>query len=76
VNEAQGDAARFTSVLQEYQKAPEVTRRRVYLETLGEILPTLPGKVILDEQLPQFLPLMQLRQLAPAGSSQPAATRR
>jgi membrane protease subunit HflK len=75
VNEAQGDASRFVAVLNEYQKAPDVTRRRVYFETLGEILPTLPGKVILDEQVPQFLPLMQLRQPAPAGST-PSATRR
>lgn len=62
VNEAEGDASRFIAVLNEYQKAPEVTRKRIYLETMGEILPTLPGKVILDDDVPQFLPLMQLRQ--------------
>jgi modulator of FtsH protease HflK len=66
VNEAEGDASRFIAVLNEYQKAPQVTRKRIYLETMGEILPTLPGKVILDEAVPQFLPLMQLRQPAPA----------
>jgi membrane protease subunit HflK len=60
VNEAEGDAARFTALLTEYQKAPEVTRQRIYLETLSEILPDLPGKVIVDDRLPQFLPLLNL----------------
>ncbi len=62
VNEAQGDASRFSAVLAEYKKAPEVTRKRIYLETMGEILPNVPGKVILDDTASQFLPLMQLRQ--------------
>lgn len=63
VNEAQGDAGRFIALLTEYQKAPEATRKRIYLETLGEVLPNLPGKVILDDKAPQFLPMMQLQQL-------------
>lgn len=64
VNEAEGDAARFTALLTEYEKAPEVTRQRIYLETLSEVLPALRGKVILDEDAPQFLPLMQLQSAA------------
>jgi membrane protease subunit HflK len=40
-NKALGEAARFRSILAEYQAAPEVTRRRMYLETLSEILPEL-----------------------------------
>ncbi len=60
VNEAEGDATRFTALLGEYQKAPEVTRQRLYLETLAEILPGLSGKVIVDDRLPQFLPLLNL----------------
>jgi modulator of FtsH protease HflK len=60
VNEAEGDATRFTALLGEFQKAPEVTRQRLYLETLAEILPGLPGKVIVDDRLPQFLPLLNL----------------
>ncbi|MDB6117642.1 MAG: hflK [Verrucomicrobiaceae bacterium] len=63
VNEAQGDAGRFIALLTEYQKAPDATRKRIYLETLGEILPNIPGKVILDDKVPQFLPMMQLQQL-------------
>ncbi len=63
VNEAQGDAGRFLALLTEYKKAPDATRKRIYLETLGEVLPNLPGKVILDDKVPQFLPMMQLQQL-------------
>jgi len=75
VNEAQGDAARFLAVLNEYRKAPEVTRKRIHLETLAEILPSLPNKVFLDENAPQFLPLLQLRQGAPASAAPTPRTR-
>jgi modulator of FtsH protease HflK len=60
INEAEGDANRFLAVLTEYKKAPEVTRRRVYLETMAEILPLVRNKVIIDDKAPQFLPMMQL----------------
>lgn len=60
VNEAEGDAARFNAVLTEYSKAPEVTRRRIYIETLQEVLPTLDSKLIVDENSQQILPLMHL----------------
>ncbi len=62
VNEAEGDTTRFVALLMEYNKAPQVTRRRIYLETLAEILPQLGSKIILDEQARQFLPLLQLNQ--------------
>ena len=61
VNQAQGDASRFTALLTEYRKATEVTRKRIYLETLSEVLPTIPGKIIIDDRVPQFLPLMNLK---------------
>lgn len=61
-NEAQGDVARFTALLEQYEKAPEITRQRLYLETMTEIIPQLGGKIILDEDARQFLPLMQLQQ--------------
>jgi membrane protease subunit HflK len=64
VNEAEGDANRFQALLTEFKKAPEVTKKRIYLETMSEILPTVPGKVILDEKAPQFLPLMNLNSQA------------
>ena len=62
VNEAEGDATRFVALLAEYEKAPDVTRQRIYLETLTEVLPGVRGKVIVDEDASQFLPLMQLKQ--------------
>jgi len=61
VNEAEGDANRFVAVLTEYEKAPDVTRKRLYLETMSEVLSAIPGKVILDESAPQFLPLLNLK---------------
>jgi modulator of FtsH protease HflK len=63
VNEAEGDVARFKSLLEQYEKAPDVTRQRLYLETISEVLPQLGGKVILDADAKQFLPLMNLQQL-------------
>lgn len=65
VNEAEGDATRFNALLAEYKKAPDVTKKRIYLETMGEILPYVPGKIILDDKASSFLPLMNLRQPAP-----------
>ncbi len=60
INEAEGDAARFNAVLTEYLKAPEVTRRRIYIETLQEVLPGLESKVIMDDQSQEVLPLLPL----------------
>jgi membrane protease subunit HflK len=60
VNEAEGDVARFRALLEQYEKAPDVTRRRLYLETMADVLPKLGGKIILDEDAKQFLPLMNL----------------
>ena len=65
VNEAEGDVARFRSLLEQYEKAPEVTRQRLYLETLSEVIPQLGGKVILDADAKQFLPFMNLQQFDP-----------
>ena len=62
VNEAEGDVARFKALLEQYEKAPEVTRQRLYLETLSEVIPQLGGKVILDADAKQFLPFMNLQQ--------------
>jgi len=72
INEAEGDAARFKSVLAEYLKAPEVTKKRLYLETMGEVLSQVPGKIILDEKASSFLPLMNLRQAATQNTPAPA----
>jgi membrane protease subunit HflK len=61
VNEAQGDAEKFRSVFTEYAKAPEVTRQRLYLETLQEVLPRLERKIILDDKAANVLPLLNLQ---------------
>lgn len=60
VNEATGDAERFLAFYQEYQKAPAVTRQRLYLERLAEVLPRLKNKIILDETATGPLPLLNL----------------
>jgi membrane protease subunit HflK len=60
VNEARGDSARFTALYDEFRKAPEVTRRRIYLETMTEILPVVQGKVVVDGDLQSVLPLLNL----------------
>jgi membrane protease subunit HflK len=67
VNEAEGDVARFRALLAQYERAPEATRRRLYLEAMATILPQLGGKVILDADARQLLPLLNLRQPDPAG---------
>lgn len=64
VNEAQGDADHFNAVLAEYLKAPEVTRQRLYLETMAVVLPQLERKIILDEKVGQLLPMLNLDQKA------------
>jgi membrane protease subunit HflK len=58
VNEALGDVAAFNAVLAEYLKAPDVTRTRIYLETIGEVLPQVRDRVIVDDKITQLLPLM------------------
>ena len=62
INEAEGDASRFTAVFDEYLKAPEVTRQRIFLETMSEVLPTLGPKIILDDEAKQILPFLQVPQ--------------
>lgn len=64
VNEAKGDADKFTAVLTEYLKAPEVTRQRLYLETMQEVLPQLERKVILDDRATGVLPLLNLNNVS------------
>ncbi len=62
VNDSQGQAARFTSVYEEYRKAPEVTKRRMFYETMGQTLSGV-NKVVIDGDsgVVPYLPLDQLR---------------
>ena len=72
VNDAQGEASRFSAVYAEYVKAPEVTRKRMYLETMEKVLGNV-NKVILDGEGGQgvvpYLPLDQLRNTGTGGTN-------
>ncbi|MHB2150583.1 FtsH protease activity modulator HflK [Calditrichota bacterium LG25] len=60
VNEAQGDATRFNQLYNEYRKAKEVTRQRLYLETMSDVLSKVGRKLITDKEATGILPLFQL----------------
>jgi membrane protease subunit HflK len=60
VNRAEGDAAAFNAIYDAYRKAPEVTRQRIYLETMAQVLPQVRSKVIVDDELRGVLPLLNL----------------
>ncbi|KPJ76814.1 MAG: hypothetical protein AMJ54_10250 [Deltaproteobacteria bacterium SG8_13] len=62
INRAKGDAARFTAVYQEYAKAKDVTKRRLYLEALSKLLPKLGSKYLVDSDQKNLLPLLNLGQ--------------
>lgn len=68
VNSAEGDAQKFTEVWNEYKGAQDITRRRMYLETMSEVYAKVPHKVIVDENLKSILPLMNLNELASAAA--------
>jgi membrane protease subunit HflK len=67
VNRARGDAARFEAMYTEFRKAPEVTRRRIYIETMSRVLPQVQRKVIVDDDLRSVLPLLNLDAPAKGG---------
>ena len=62
VNEAQGDADRFKAIRSEYQKAKEVTRRRLYLEAMREVLPQVKEIYVIDGNANAPIPLLQLKE--------------
>jgi membrane protease subunit HflK len=62
VNNSKGDASRFVSVFQEYARAPQVTRKRLYLETMNDVMQKIGKKVIMDGQLKGLLPLLNLNE--------------
>ena len=61
VNRALGEASRFNAVLAEYRSVPEVTRSRLYLETLNQVLPRIGSVVVVQEGQLSPLPLLNLR---------------
>ena len=60
VNEATGDAERFLALFKEYEKAPSITRQRLYLEKIKDVLPRLKSKIIMDGEASKPLPLLDL----------------
>ena len=60
VNRAQGEADRFNQIYQEYKLSKSVTRKRLYLETMEEIIPTIDKLFIIDDKLEGLLPLLNL----------------
>lgn len=71
---AQGDAQSFNAVYAEYQKAENITRRRLYLETMEQVLGNVKNKTVVDSQLPgSTLPVLPLGQRAVAAGAVPQA---
>ncbi len=60
VNQARGEAARFLAVLSEYQRVPEVTRRRLYLEAASKVLSEAKGVYIVDSEQKALVPWLAL----------------
>ena len=60
VNNAEGDANRFIAVYREYSRAKDVTRRRLYLETMKDILPQLDQIYVIDSSQKNVVPLLQM----------------
>jgi membrane protease subunit HflK len=67
INKARGDVVLFEELLAAYKRAPEVTRRRIYLETMEAIYPKVQRKVLFDEEMTGVLPLLSLEK---AGGAQ------
>lgn len=60
VNRAKGESDRFLVTWQEYKKAPEITQKRLYLETMANVLPKTKHKYIVDPSQTSILPLLKL----------------
>ncbi|HKI87179.1 MAG TPA: FtsH protease activity modulator HflK [Thermoanaerobaculia bacterium] len=73
VNRAEGEATRFNDLYAQYKKAPEVTRKRIYLETLNQILPEVGRKVVVDGKLKSVLPLLNLESMPTGGGKKQAS---
>jgi modulator of FtsH protease HflK len=71
VNGAKGDTEKFTLLLTEYAKAPEITRQRLYFESMESILPALDRKVIVDDSIKGVLQTLPLLAPAPAATPPP-----
>jgi membrane protease subunit HflK len=61
INNAEGEVSRFNDLYAEYIKAPQVTKQRIFLETMEEIIPRMGKKIITDESGNNVLPLLQMQ---------------
>ena len=61
-NRAEGEANRFNALYGEYRQAPEVTRKRMYLETMAVVLPRAGGKIVVDEGMEGLVPMFNMEQ--------------
>jgi modulator of FtsH protease HflK len=69
VNKAKGEVARFVALREEYARSPEVTRSRIYLETMDEVLPRVGRKIFVDEKARSLLPMLMPIEAGRGGSS-------
>lgn len=76
VNNAEGEVVRFNELYNEYVKAPEVTKRRIYLETMQNFIPKLGNKIITDKEGNSVLPLLQMKNqnISMPGSSESSSS--
>lgn len=71
INRAEGEATRFTAILTEYQSAPQVTRRRLYLEAMTDFLAEMKGLYIVDKDQKAMVPWLPLESSEGGGGKQP-----
>lgn len=71
VNLARGETSRFLAMMKEYQQAPEVTRQRLYLETMRQVLPQVSEIYVLDKDQKSLLPLLNLTGGKPLPTAKP-----
>tara|TARA_Y100001970_G_C14198599_1_gene839682 strand:- start:271 stop:1254 length:984 start_codon:yes stop_codon:yes gene_type:complete len=61
INQAKGDVARFNALLKEYKKYPQITKDRIYLEKISQVLSVASDKIIIDSELDNVLPFLPLK---------------
>jgi len=71
INNAQGETQRFNDILKEYKNAPDVTRKRMYLETMKEILPTVESVYVIDKDQQAPIPLLNITSASGLSATQP-----
>jgi membrane protease subunit HflK len=72
VNRAEGDAKRFSAMYEEYKKAPDVTKKRLYFEKMRDVLSRAEAAYVMDPDADSVLPLLNMgRKTAPATEEQP-----